>query len=92
MTHASILHHTRPYAPCSTRTREYSRKSIKQVRTCYILCYILYIVILIVILMGSRVLCYHVLPCATLGFRLVDTEDIERRVVSCRVVSSLKAR
>ena len=51
----------------------------------YILCYILYIFILIVILMGSRVLCYHVLPCATLGFRLVDTEDIQCRVVSCRV-------
>ena len=26
-----------------------------------------------------------VLPCATLGFRLVDTEDIECRVVSRRV-------
>ena len=25
------------------------------------------------------------LPCATLGFRLVDMEDIECRVVSCRV-------
>ena len=61
MTHTSMLDHTRPYAPCSTRTREYSRKSVEEVHTCYILCYILYIVIFILILMGSRVLCYHVL-------------------------------
>ena len=38
MTHTPILHHTRPYAPCSIRTREYSRKSIREVHTCYILC------------------------------------------------------